>query len=79
MDEEADLFEDAISVNSVNSGSTWKKGKDYIGLSRCTIYHSAQDLQEPSTEEEVPMMSTTQEPLASAVNSTNVVCNQAYT
>jgi hypothetical protein len=59
MEEERDLFEDAVSVNSVNSGSVWNKGREYIGLSRCTIYHSAQDLNIRETDDEGnPVMAT---------------------
>jgi len=59
MEEEADLFEDAVSMNSVNSGYVWKKGTEHIGLSHCTIYHSAQDLNvKESDDEGKPMMTT---------------------
>jgi hypothetical protein len=67
MEEEADLFEDAISVSSISSESAWKKGKKYISLSRCTVYHSAQDLHtEQSDNKENPMMATSHEPLESS-------------
>jgi hypothetical protein len=57
MEEETDLFEDAVSVNSVDSGSVLKKGSEYIGLSRCTVYHSLQDLHTKESDDEGnPMM-----------------------
>jgi hypothetical protein len=59
MEEEARLFEDAVSVNSVNSGSVWIKGTEHIGLSRHTIYHSAQDLNiKEGGDEGKPMVAT---------------------
>ncbi|PSN32602.1 hypothetical protein C0J52_15186 [Blattella germanica] len=73
MDEEADLFEDAISVTSASSAPAWKKGRDYISLSRCTVYHSAQDLQDVvSDDEEKPVMAAIQEPVEAMNNSKNV-------
>jgi hypothetical protein len=66
MEKEADLFEDAASVSSVNSQSAWNKGKTYISLSRCTVYHSAQDLQaQQSDEEESQVMAAVHEPVQS--------------
>ena len=66
MEEEADLFEDAVSVNSVNSGYAWNKGTERIGLSRCTIYHSAQDINvNESDDERNPMMATRHETVGS--------------
>jgi hypothetical protein len=59
MEEETDLFEEAVSVNSINSGSVWNQGSEYIGLSRCTVYHSAQELNiKGSDDEGSPMMAT---------------------
>jgi hypothetical protein len=65
--EEADLFEDAVSVNSVNSGCVWNKGTEHIGLSHCTIYQSAQDLNiKESDDEGKPMMATTHDTVGSS-------------
>lgn len=51
MDDSAeDVFSDTISQHSVRS-----KG-DYISLSRFTIYHSAQDLEEKMAEEDTIKM-----------------------
>ncbi|KAG8282029.1 hypothetical protein J6590_045954 [Homalodisca vitripennis] len=45
-DHDEDVFSDTISEHSIRS-----KG-DYINLSRFTIYHSAQDLEEKMAEED---------------------------
>jgi hypothetical protein len=67
MEEEADLFEDAVAMNSVNSGCVWDKGTEHIGLSRCSIYHSAQDLNiKESDEEGKPMMATKHDTMGSS-------------
>jgi hypothetical protein len=64
MGEEGDPYEDAVSVGSLSSESAWKKGKAYITLSHCTVYHSAQDLQaEQSDDEENQMMATVHQPV----------------
>jgi hypothetical protein len=66
MEEKADMFEDAVSVNSINSGCTLNKGTEPIGLSRYTIYHSAQDLDvEESDDEGNPMMATRHDTMGS--------------
>jgi hypothetical protein len=66
MEEKADLFEDAESANSVNSGCAWNKATERIGLSRCTIYHSAQDFNiKESDDEGKPMMATTHDTVGS--------------
>jgi hypothetical protein len=50
------------SVNSFSSGSAWKKGKEYISLSHCTVYDSAQDLQtQQSDNKEDPVMTARHE------------------
>jgi len=67
MEEEADLFEDAVSLNAVNLGSAWNKGTEHIGLSRCTIYHSAQDFNiKESDDEGKPMMATRHDSVGSS-------------
>jgi hypothetical protein len=69
MEEEVDLFEDTVSVISVNSfssGSARKKGKEYISLSYCTVYDSAQDLQtHQSMDVEDPVMAARHESVKS--------------
>jgi hypothetical protein len=69
MEEEADLFEDAISANSVNSfssGSARRIGREYISLSYCTVYDSAQDLQTQQSDNiEDPVMAARHEPVKS--------------
>jgi len=70
MEEEAALFEDAVSVNSVNSGCASKKETEHIGLSRCTIYHSAQDLNiKESDDEGTQMMATRHDTMGSCSDS----------
>jgi hypothetical protein len=67
MEEEADVFEDAVSVNSINSGCALYKGAESIGLSRCTIYHSAQDINvKESDDEGEPMMATRHDTMGSS-------------
>ena len=65
MEEKADLFEDAESVNSVNLGCAWNKGTEHIGLSRGTIYQSAEDFIKESDDEGKPMMATTHDTIGS--------------
>jgi hypothetical protein len=69
MEEEVDLFEDTVSVISVNScssGSARKKGKEYMSLSYCTVYDSAQDLQTHQSKDiEDPVMAARHEPVKS--------------
>lgn len=46
MDDEEDIFSDTISVNSYSSTKPRiNNRKDYISLSRNTIYHSAEDIE----------------------------------
>lgn len=70
MEEEADFFKDAISVCSVNSyssGSARRKGREYISLSYCTVYDSAQDLQTQQSDNiEDPVMAAGHEPVKSS-------------
>jgi hypothetical protein len=69
MEEEVDLFEDTVSVTSVksfSSGSAQKKGKEYISLSYCTVYDSAQDLQTQQSDDiEDSVMAEGHEPVKS--------------
>lgn len=66
MEDEADLFEDAVSVSSISSESAQKKGKPYISLSHCTVYHSIQDIQsQQSNTEENQMVATMHQPVGS--------------
>jgi hypothetical protein len=69
MEEEVDLFEDTVSVISANSFSSrtaQKKGKEYMSLSYCTVYDSAQDLQtQQSNNIEDPVMAARHEPVKS--------------
>jgi len=70
MEEEAHLFEDVVAMNSVNSGCVWNKETEDIGLSRCSIYHSAQDLNiKESDEEGKPMMATKHDTMGSCSDS----------
>lgn len=70
MDDSAeDVFSDTISQHSFRS-----KG-DYINLSRFTIYHSAQDLEEKMAEEDnytikinQPLHKTTKNPQSPKVS-----------
>lgn len=46
MDDEEDIFSDTISVNSFASNKPRTNShRDYMSLSRNTIYHSAEDLE----------------------------------
>lgn len=46
MDDEEDIFSDTISVNSLSSVKPRiASRRDYMSLSRNTIYHSAEDLE----------------------------------
>jgi hypothetical protein len=66
MEDEAGLYEDAVSVSSVSSESARKKGRAYTSLSHCTVYHSAQDLQDQqSDDEESQMRATVHHPVES--------------
>jgi hypothetical protein len=69
MEEEADFFKDATSLssdNSYSSGSARRKGKEYISLSYCTVYDSAQDLQTQQSDNiEDPVMAAGHEPVKS--------------
>jgi hypothetical protein len=69
MEEEAGVFEDAVSVSSINSfssGSAWRKGREYVSLSYCTVYDSAQDLQTQQSDIiEDTVMASRHEPVKS--------------
>jgi len=67
MEKEADLFEDAVSMNAVNLGSARNKGTEHILLSCSSIYHSAQDLSiKESDDEGKPMMATRHDAVGSS-------------
>lgn len=66
MDDDDDDFYDTLSVNSQLVGRRRVNSRDYISLSRNTVYHSALDLEmelaslkQPTSDDEQPPPTTT--------------------